>query len=101
MLKQVSRSIVVWDIIIAVLATYAAIEIPYGMVVHFTPSLFIVVLNRLVTVCFILDIFIRFRNLSIRAGVSKKERKYPAGWLTIDVLAAIPFELFLAFFGSN
>lgn len=94
-----SRAVFFWDIFISLLATYTAIEIPFGMVVPFTPPLLILLANRLVTVCFILDIFIRFRNpagtTSRRAKYAKtKERKYPAGWLIVDSIAAIPFELF-------
>ncbi len=100
------RFIFIWDVLIAVLATYTAIEIPYGMVVHFSPPLFIVILNRLVTICFILDIFVRLRSGESRTRQSKhssktKERKYPLGWLIIDVLAGIPFELFAFFSGAT
>jgi hypothetical protein len=96
------RFIFLWDIFISLLATYVAIEIPFGMIMHIPTPYLIVIVNRLVTVCFIIDIFIRFRIPEIQKGKSGhhskvKQRRYPIGWFTIDVLAAIPFELFTIF----
>ncbi len=96
------KFIFLWDIFIALLATYAAIEIPYSMVVHFAPNAVVISLNWLVTLSFIADIYVRYRSivyLNKNSEHKTVKNKYPLGWLAIDVLSAIPFDLipFLGF----
>jgi len=94
--KKNRKFIFAWDIYISLLATYAAIEIPLGMVLDFTPPSFILSLNWLVTLSFIADIFIRFNSFADQNKKNEHKavrKKYPRGWLIIDVLSAIPFEL--------
>lgn len=98
MSQQTSKHFIFyWDIFISVLATYAAIEIPLSMVIHYAPPVIISVCNHVITVCFIVDIFVRFRYLNSNHHSHRKataeKKKYPRGWLTIDILAAIPAEL--------
>lgn len=96
------KFIFLWDIFISLLATYMAISIPFGMVMHTPPPFWVTILNHIVTVFFILDIYVRFRDQAqtARAHHTKTAKGYPKGWLAIDLLAAIPFELFSAI-GEN
>jgi Cyclic nucleotide-binding domain/Ion transport protein len=86
-----------WDIFITLLATFAAIEIPLAMVMHYGSPSWLMCINQLVTVCFVADIFIRFRS-PVHHGkhphhTGTGHKKYPKGWLLIDFLAAVPFDL--------
>ncbi len=94
-----SRFVFLWDVFVTLLATYAAIEIPYSMVVHMTPPAAVTWANYLVTICFIADIFVRLRRPEHHPGhahhhtKTNEKRHYPLGWLIVDVLSAIPFGL--------
>lgn len=89
--KHKNRFIFSWDIFISVLATYAAIEIPLRTVLDYNPPALIASLNWLVTIVFIGDIYVRFKVPSIYHG--RIEKRYPKGWLVVDFIAAVPFEL--------
>jgi voltage-gated potassium channel len=98
-LKNKDSFIFYWDIWIALLATYLAIEVPYGLIVHYRPTGIILVLNLFVTAVFIADIFVRFRQPSPHHVHSQHAHKSPAevylkSWFALDVVSTIPFELF-------
>ncbi len=92
--RHYSKFIFYWDIWILVLITYAAFEIPLYVVMQYKPPVLVSVLNVLVSLVFIADVVVRYR---VAHG---KGKKYALVWLITDVLAAIPFELFI-FTGSG
>ena len=99
-LNNKSEFIFFWDIWVALLATYLAIEVPYGVIVHYQPVGVILALNILATFCFVLDILIRFNQPPPHHGHTPNANhdtvamRYLKGWFVIDLLAAFPFELF-------
>ncbi len=89
MIRNKSDFIFFWDTWILLLITYSAIEIPYNLVVQNELSGFIYIANGVVTLCFIIDIFIRYHDNKVSG------QKYTKGWFLVDLLPAIPFELLL------
>ncbi len=94
-----------WDIFISLLATFAAIEIPFGLVMHYNTPIWLRCVDQMVTICFILDIYIRFRS-PVHHGKpphhsGAERKKYLKGWLLIDILASIPFDIFVLMIGNN
>jgi hypothetical protein len=87
MIKGKGEFIFRWDTFILLLITYSAIEIPFGMVEQYRPPVAIYIFNSIVSLFFIIDIAVRFRHARVNS------RKYKRGWLIIDIIAAIPFEL--------
>jgi Cyclic nucleotide-binding domain/Ion transport protein len=89
MARNKSDFIFYWDTWIVVLITYAAIEVPYHIVVPYQLPTIIYIANAIVAVCFVLDIIVRFLDPKTITS------KYLKGWFIVDLLAAIPFELLL------
>ena len=94
MSRNKSDFIFFWDTWVLLLITYSAIEIPLNLVVHYTQPPIIYLANRIVLICFIIDIIIRFYT------AKKNAKKYLNGWFVVDLVAAIPFELLLLFSGG-
>lgn len=100
MLGGKSKTVYFWDLWLALLATYSAIEIPFSIVVHYEHSALLKFLDALAMFSFIADVFVRFRTTIMQNGKEVNvpkiiSRKYLKGWFAIDLLAAIPFELFM------
>jgi len=114
----------VWDWIVLFLVMYTAIITPYvaafvltrdrneGTVVamhtaaHVTPhsTVFddpLMILDFIVDVMFMIDIFINFRTTFVDgtdhvvSDPCRVATHYMKGWLMVDMIAAIPFELFI------
>lgn len=101
MIRGNSKFIYFWDLWIAFLATYAAIEIPYNITVHHDHSPLFDLADRLVLISFIADIFIRFRISILQNGVWINDskiiaQKYLKGWFFVDLVSAIPLEFFMS-----
>ncbi len=97
-LNNKSEFIFFWDILISVLATYLAIQVPYDMISGYNPSGSVLILNLAVTTVFLVDIFIRFsqplpHHLHATGHHISAAQRYLKGWFVIDVLAMIPYEL--------
>ena len=109
----------VWDWIILLLVIYTAIFTPYAAAfllseervegetlnMHERYSEPLTIIDLIVDIMFIIDIFINFRttyvnkNDEVVSHPGKIAIHYFKGWFLIDVVAAIPFDLLL--FGSE
>jgi len=103
-LNNKSEFIFFWDILISLMATYLAIQIPYAMISNYTPTGTVLILNMMATTFFLVDIFIRFsqplpHHLHTHGHHVSAAARYMKGWFAIDVLATIPYELI--FTGHN
>ena len=115
----------VWDWLILILVMYTAIVTPYmaafvltktakktvssggnqtAAIIYNDP---LVIVDYIVDVMFIIDIFINFRTTFVNATeevVSDPCRiavHYVKGWFLVDLLAAIPFELLIMIGNTN
>lgn len=94
-----------WDLWIAISATFYAVEIPFRLVMHYSPSPMMVVLEFLIISSFIADIFIHFfttvrvngKWTDDKATIAKK---YLKSWFVIDLIAAVPLGFFFLPAGS-
>lgn len=101
-----------WDWYILVLVIYTAIEIPYtaafAMIERPSPLIqlkngyYMAIANLIVDLMFIVDILINFRSTYTRKNTDELvvdprmiAYNYLRTWFVIDLLAAIPFELFV------
>ena len=86
-----------WDAFITLCATGAALMIPAGLVLGLVDAAVITAANWFITVVFIVDIGVRYRQAQqpapALAGRVRRSRSYRRGGLVIDVLAAAPFYL--------
>ena len=111
----------IWDWIVLFLVMYTAIVTPYmaafvltskpakssksqGYEIYNDP---LVIVDYIVDVMFIVDIFINFRttfvdkNDEVVSDPSRIAIHYMKGWFIIDLLAAIPFELLILIGDTN
>ena len=90
----------------AALLTYCAFSIPIRVSFDFELSTSFAAFELAIDIFFIVDIFVNFRTGYIDDGESfhvemcpsKICKRYAKSWLLVDILAAIPFNLF---FGDN
>jgi len=87
-----------WDVLITFLTTYLAVEVPVGLIIGYRPSGLMLLLNLVVSACFVTDIIIHLNSSFLPDYVTDAERKrlrrrYIKQWFVIDVLSVIPFEL--------
>ncbi|KDO33896.1 hypothetical protein SPRG_01776 [Saprolegnia parasitica CBS 223.65] len=98
-----------WDMISVALLFYTAIVTPYETAFpdsSFSDAMF--VLNRLVDLCFLFDMLLRFflmyrdewSNIWI-AQPTQIVRHYIKGWFAVDLVSVIPFDLINFFAGSS
>ena len=88
-----------WDVLVGLVATVSAILVPLGMLDGFPVDGRLTYVEWGITILFILDAGVRFYNApDARVGADAGNNKHAATlvtWLLLDVLAAIPFYLFL------
>lgn len=100
MIKGNGKFRYIWDLLIAMLATYCSIEIPFRLVMNYPANSLISFADHLVIIAFIADLFVNFRSSIMRNGKWTADpkiisKKYLASWFIIDLIAAIPFEYIL------
>ena len=89
-----------WDIIIVVTTTLAALKIPVQLVIDHATWADLVFLEWAVMLIFFLDIPINFfRPLQVKGRLVLNGRArtihYLKGWFILDFLAAFPFQMLL------
>lgn len=84
----------VWEVIIVVAATLAAIVIPAKLVLRL-PSADFSIFEILLSIVFAVDVVLYFGRVRTSRR-SLKPYRYPLIWLGLDILAAIPFVLLSA-----
>ncbi|MBI2966905.1 MAG: ion transporter [Bacteroidetes bacterium] len=87
-----------WDILIVLLALFAAIEIPLRLSLDFELPRWIFFMELLITVVFSLDIILNFftsyyHGYKLIADRKLIARHYLRGWFFWDLISAIPFPL--------
>lgn len=88
-----------WDLLMALGATYCAIEIPFRLVMNYQPSPSVYFADAFVVILFVADIFVNFRTTIMVNGKWIDNpviisRKYLKSWFIIDLAAAIPLGFF-------
>lgn len=96
-----AASYYVWDVLLAVSMTFAAVEIPLRYVLDYEPSWMLVVLDWCLIAILCFDVFVRWRRPSESVGrflpsSTTPKRIWSRTWFSLDVLAAFPFEGFAA-----
>lgn len=92
-----------WDLLILLVITYFALEVPFRLVFPNFGSLHVSTAERIFQVLFAIDIIIQFRTGVIVDRVLVQNPKWIAksylkSWFIIDFLSAFPFDLFGSFF---
>ncbi len=101
-LQNKKKLIFLWDVFISLMATYAAIEIPFALVAPYQPVGIVHLLNYIVSFSFVVDFGIRIYLMPKSAAKKRLIFRYfdvsyfHKGWLIIDFFAAIPFAVFIA-----
>ncbi len=97
-MKRNSKSFYyIWNLIIAVSATFLAIFLPAGLIFNFSSDSITIFVDWLIALIFIFDIVVQISDyrynynemLSDEAGI----KIYLKSWFIVDLIAAIPFEL--------
>jgi len=87
-----------WDLVIALSVTCVAAEIPLRLVLGYVPAMRMTALDGAITLILGLDVFAQWYRPEPgrRLAVARASRAVSArvAWLSIDLLAAIPFKLF-------
>lgn len=94
---------IIWDCIIVILSLMVAIQTPLIIVFSINVNLWIALFSILVTVAYLIDIFVNFNMGYFQKGIyvndkRKIRNKYLKGKFIIDLISAIPFELISLFF---
>jgi voltage-gated potassium channel len=89
-----------WETVLAVFAIYTAIEIPLDEVYNLTENRTLFFLNVLVSVAFVVAIFVNMKTPIVVGSheiTAPKDlrRRYLRGRFWVDLFAALPFELIL------
>jgi len=89
-----------WDLLIALSVTCAAVEIPLRLVLKYEPSMSLIDFDLAITFILCLDMLVQWHRHTEPAGrvavsVSSRTVSARVAWLGIDLLAALPFK-FLA-----
>ena len=82
-----------WSLLLFILLTYSAIEIPLNLVFDYELHSLLLI-NTIVNVIFALDIFYNFWIYKKKDPINGK-KKYLKTWFLVDFLSALPFELLL------
>lgn len=93
----------IWDGFVLVVTVFAAIEIPLRLTIGYHVEGAILGLDLIVVSIFSLDILFNFFTAEYINGqlVTEKSviaRRYLRGWFLVDLLAALPFDLFVSGF---
>jgi voltage-gated potassium channel len=88
-----------WDMVLILSMTYAAIELPVRLVLAYTPSLQLMALDIALTVILCLDLCLQWSqqtDVRYRFGTTPQPRQRFTRtlWLSIDIIAALPLKLF-------
>jgi len=99
MINPESKFLIYWNLIILVASVYIAIEIPLVLVFQATEGWFLEIINWICTGIFLADIVLNFNIAIYSKGKLVHDRKYVAskylkGWFIIDVIAAVPLNVF-------
>lgn len=94
----------IWDWIVLLLVIYTAIEVPYNvsfLLPMYEKAHLLEIINLIVDVMFIIDVAINFRTTYVEgrsakvvSNPNKITAHYLKTWFVVDILSAIPFELF-------
>ena len=82
-----------WSLLLFILLTYSAIEIPLNLVFDYELRSLLLI-NTIVNVIFALDIFYNFW-IHKKKDPTNGKIKYLKSWFVVDFLSALPFELLL------
>lgn len=88
-----------WDIVVACVATAAALYAPYELVLGLQSRTALLAAESLITVIFLIDLWVRYRRkdlpaVPVPADPSSSNRSWVVG-LVFDAVAALPFFLLL------
>ncbi len=89
----------IWDVILTLSVSAAALTTPLRLVMNLQPRGFVLYMDELLTLIFGLDIVLRWlqrrqaQPAKKEDGAPPKPELYPFVWLTLDVLAALPLGL--------
>jgi Ion transport protein len=89
-----------WDLFCMIIVVYVAITLPFRIGFSLDENSFDGMMQKLIYVIFITDILLTFcQETEINEEVVRTHREialsYCKGWLLLDLLSVIPFELFL------
>ncbi|MES0488899.1 MAG: ion transporter [Leptospirales bacterium] len=98
MIHPDTKSRIFWETYIFIITIIVSIEIPLRMVLNYEPDTWLVVFDYILTVSYSLDIIVHFMtgsHIGIKLVMDRKTvaKNYAKGWLFIDLLATIPFDL--------
>src|SRR5262245_31487328 len=89
-----------WDVVIALSVTCVAVEIPFRLVLKYASVMGMMGHDGVITLILCLDVFVQWYRLESerRLAVAHATRAVSTriAWLSIDLLAAIPLQLFLS-----
>jgi len=97
---------ILWDTYIIILSIIIAIEYPLRLVLSYTPSQSLRIMDIIVPISFFIDIIINFNTgafIETRVTYDRHLviRKYLKRWFSIDLLAALPLTAFVSLFSSQ
>ena len=89
-----------WDLLSIFLISFIAISLPYRLAFPVTDSLAQIVLDFVIDVYFVVDIFVNFRTAYYNDGdlicsQCAIARRYVQTWFVLDVSSSLPIEWFL------
>lgn len=98
-----------WDLVTILLLLFTAVVTPYEVAfLNTSPAEFLFWVNRLVDVCFVVDIvfnfFLMFYDEDSGRWVYDKSiiaKRYLRGWFLIDIVSIIPFDVISAVSGED
>lgn len=88
----------IWNGLILLFTIFFAVEIPARLALGYKLEGPLLVLDWVITVCFLIDVVLNFFTAEYINGVLVKDRSavaktYLKGWFAVDFLAAIPLDL--------
>lgn len=100
MIHPENRAKQYWNALILIFTVYFAVEVPLRLTLGYHPEGWFFIFDMFVLGCFLVDVILNFFTATYINGVLVTNRKqvaifYLKGWFIVDIMAAIPFDLFL------
>ncbi len=91
----------IWDGLVLIVTVFAAIEIPLRLTIGYHVEGLVLALDLIVVTIFSLDIIFNFFTAVFINGQLVTDKRtiaarYLKGWFVVDLLAALPFDLFIS-----
>jgi hypothetical protein len=99
-MTSIARSKSQWQLTIFILFSIQVIEVPLRIILNYQPNTFLLFFEMVALAFYVKDIYNHFYSPVYRHGKWIYNRKfiiknYLTGWFAIDLLATIPFDLFI------